>query len=656
MRTALLITALALVAALALVSVVSAQNSLVVIAQWGYPQRPFPAASPGQEMVPITVTVINPFPNIMIDNLKVKLELPFELTWYGEKQTCEVPVPLVPGKLTNYTCIFYVSVKPDAKPGMVKVKVKLDYVMYDISKGMPVYIGERSETHEVKLPIIGYSSISVIGAYFQINASLIGPGARSLPLMVQLMNTGTTTLYNVTVSLVLKPPLRAEVNGRPIHVLNKTIGILPPGRPMPVLFLVDLMSNTTGGCFYEELLVRAGMYAQAVFKKRVRICIPKVDVKVLGAQWGVPGLSTRMCIGPGASSVPLTVYIIPMSYIANASICLETRPPLLPSSPVVCRNMTLVGGRLVKLIYIVNLGYYTRNKTKLTLTVHYDNVTIRKQFEVALPKPEVKIISFIPTPPVLIQDLGTALLNITILNTGQGCAKNLKVYVALPEGISPVSKNYTNISIPVLPPGQPTPVIVPVVVGSVRPGQAPVKITLCMENKCNVYSYTVKVLSKPKFKVLSIKTENVYPGSDHGVLEVTLKYVSGPELATAIMMLSTPPTITVKTPGGETMLVPPQIVLANIKPGDIVRLAWRLDIDSSTPPRDYNASIVIKYIPRDLASFLHGSMLVTTVPVTIPVRETILTVMSKHIPEIGSAIIAIIAIGAVIAARRRRRR
>lgn len=656
MRTLSLLALLLAAISLMLTAVAYAHPDLAVIAQWGFPGRPLPAASPGQEMVPISVTVVNPYKTVMIDDLRVKLELPSELTWYGSEQTCKVPLPLVPGKLTNYTCIFYVSVKPNAKPGMVKLKVKLSYVVYSLSREVPQYLGEHEEVHEVELPIIGYSGVSVIATYFKVNASLLGPGARDLPLTVEIMNTGTSTLYNVTVSLVLKPPLRAEVNGKVLHALNKTIGILPPGRPVPVVYLVDLTRNTTGGCFYEDVLIRAGIYAKAVFRQTIRICIPKVNIIVLGAQWGIPGTNMMMCIGPESSNIPLTVYVVSTTYIANASICLNVSPPLLPSSPITCRNITLVGGRPTTLTYIVNLGNYRKNRTRLALTLRYDNVTIKRMFDVSLPKPKVKILAAAFTPPVLMQDLGTAMLNLTLMNVGQGCARKVRLEVRLPRGISPVSTNYTNVTLPLIPPGREVPMIIPVTVRDVEPGQVPIEVKLCLSNRCTSYTYTVKVLRRPLFKVVSVKTRDLYPGSDHGVIEVTLRYVSGPELASMIVMLSTPPTMTVKTPGSETLIVPPQVVFADVKPGDVIRLAWRIDIDSTTPPGNYNASIVIKYVPRELAMFLHGNMLVTSLTVTVPVRETLLTLLSKHIPEIGSAIIAIIAIAAVVAARRRRKR
>lgn len=656
---------LAITLTLALLTIHVAHAQTIQLVAYGYWMG---MASPGSTLVPLKVVVLMP-PEVPSSyfayDIKVKLSLPSGIQWYSKEQTCKIPM-LKPGK--NYTCIFYLSIPPTTKPGLYTIKVKLDYVLYNTTYvyGRPVfvYLKEVEQTVDLTLPVVGNAGISVYSALLGMGkVQYVGPGAEDVPLTVYLLNTGTSTLLNVTVHLILKYPLYAKRNGKIVHVLTKTIGALPPGRPVPVTFIVDIYSNVTGGCYTETLNITVGTTNMWNLTKTFTICIPTVNITALGASWLVPDMEL---VGPGADNVPLEITLLSTSTIRNVNVCLPLGYPLYrPGKKMLCKYLPVIPAyEPTKIVYIVDIR---NNATKGTYTVplliRFGTVIIRKNVTVTIPYPKIRILYAMTYPPVVFPGTDNVLLNVTLVNAGTGTARNVTVKLVLPRGFTAPTPNTTKVTIPAVVPGKPIPLVfVFNVPDSVKPGVYELKLDVKYGSADTYYVIYLKVYEKPVFKVIKIETVKFYPGASSALLRVWVKYVSGPTLYGVQAILSMPNVFTFHVPSNNPLaaMYANRIVLGKISPGQVFQLDYLVDIDSAAVPGPYNMTLMLMYIPAPMLPYMaklgKNFEMTSTLHLTVRVYTTLQVEAMKHLPEIVCAIIIVVAIIAIAVSRRRRRR
>ncbi len=625
-------------------------------------------ASPGSTLVSLKVVVLMP-PEVPSSyfayDIKVKLGLPSGIQWYSKEQTCKIPM-LKPGK--NYTCIFYLSIPPTTKPGLYTIKVKLDYVLYNTTYvyGRPVfvYLKEVEQTVDLTLPVVGNAGVSVYSAVLGMGkVQYVGPGAEDVPLAVYLLNTGTSTLLNVTVHLVLRYPLYAKRNGKIVHVLSKTIGALPPGRPVPVTFIVNIYDNVTGGCYAETLNITVGTVKTWNLTKTFTICIPTVNITTLGATWLVPDMEL---VSPGASNVPLEITLLTTSTIRNVNVCLPLGYPLYrPGKKMLCRYLPVLPAyEPAKIVYIVNIrdnatgGAYT-----VPLIIKFGTVIIRKNVTITIPYPKIRVLYAVTYPPVVFPGTDNVLLNVTIINAGTGAARNVTVRLVLPRGFTAPTPNATEVTVPVMLPGRPVPLIFVFDVPSdVRPGTYELKLSVRYGSSSTDYVVYLKVYEKPKFEILKIETIKFYPGASSALLRVWVKYVAGPTLYGVQAVLSMPNVFTFHVPSNNPLaaMYANRMVLGKIRPGQVFQLDYLVDIDSAAVPGLYNMTLMLMYVPAPMMPYIakmgKSFEMTSTLHLTVRVYTTLQVEAMKHLPEIVCAIIIVVAIAAIAISRKRRRR
>ncbi|NPA23539.1 MAG: hypothetical protein GXO23_04515 [Crenarchaeota archaeon] len=629
----------------------------VAYAYWIQPKIPGPGTCPAVLRVVVFVPNVEGV-KFYLKNVRVTLGLPDYVEWFGqEEQICHIQY-MGPG--TNATCIFYLKIEPGAPSGLEKFKIIIYYNIYYISTH-GVFGEQTSVTYEENLPIIGTLGIEVVGAYLGgKNYEIVGPGMKNIPLTIIVMNTGTNTLYNVRLRLRLTYPIYATRNGTIVKYLNTSLPALPPGRPVTLTYLVNIYDNVTGGCYKEELYVKYGIGTSWSLKTSFRLCIPEVRFSGVTAFWGTP--SRVMAVGPGYSRVPLTVIFVPDTAINNLTVCIGLRPPL-EGHGLLCKNIgTVVSGREIPVTFIVSvLPNVTGGKYPLDIYFLYGSIEEKHVAKIVIYEPKVRVVSAIPTPPVVLPGMYGAILNVTILNTGYVIAKNVTVRLILPRNFTVYTPNVTSVTLPAVPPGRVMPLVFMFnVPNNVTPGTYRFTVQVKYLDTVRDYVTYVKVLPEPRFEIEKIEEIGFYPGSSKAILIIYLRYVDGPELEGVKAILSIPKVFTFHIPQNNPLaaMTANQIIIGNLKPGQTVELTYLLEVDSSAPIGKYRATLMLLYTPKPLIITAVGKVptLAKSIPVTLTVRETVVTIMYKHIPEIICVIFIIIAIIAIAVARARRKK
>jgi len=628
----------------------------VAYAYWIQPRVPGPGTSPAVLRVVVFLPKVEGVKYFLKD-VRVTLDFPEGIDWFSGPQICHIPY-MGPG--SNVSCIFYLSIGPALQSGLYEFKIVIYYGIYYVtSQGI---IGKETCTvYREKLPIIGTLGVEVVGAYLGgKNFEIIGPGMKNIPLTIIVMNTGTDTLYNVKLRLRLSYPIYATKNGKKVKYLNTTLPALPPGRPVTLTYIVNLYNNVTGGCYSEKLYVTYGIRTTWSLNTTFRICLPEVKFSGVAAFWGTP--TKIMTVGPGYSRVPLTVIFIPDTAISNLSVCIELKYPLRGHG-LLCKNIgTVIPGREVPVTFIVStLPNVTGGKYPLEVYFIYDHVEERHTVKIVISEPKIKIAAAVPTPPVVLPGMYGVMLNVTLLNIGPVFAKNVTVKLVLPREFSTYTPNITEVTLPVVPPGREIPLVFMFnVPNNITSGMYKLIVEVRYLDKVENYTTYLKVLPEPVFRIVRIDEIGFYPGSSKAILVIYLKYVNGPELEGVKAILSIPKVFTFHVPQNNPLaaMTANQIIIGDLHPGETVELTYLLEVDSSAPVGKYRATLMLLYTPKPLvlASIRKVPTLAKSIPVTLTVRETVMTVMYKHIPEIICVIFIIIAIIAIAVARARRKR
>ncbi len=628
----------------------------VAYAYWLQPRVPGPGTSPAILKVVVLVPKVEGL-KYFLKNVRVTLDLPEGIDWFSGPQICHIPY-MGPG--SNVSCIFYLTISPTLPSGLYKFKIIIYYGVYYVT-AQGLFGQETSTIYEQKLPIIGTLGVEVVGAYLGgKNIEIVGPGMKNIPLTIIVMNTGTETLYNVKLRLRLSYPIYATKNGKIVKYLNTSLPALPPGRPVTLTYIVDLYDNATGGCYTETLYVTYGIKTTWNLNTTFRICIPQVKFSGVTAFWGTP--SEVMTVGPGYSRVPLTIIFVPDTAINNLTVCIRLRTPL-KGHGLSCKNIgTVLPGREIPVTFIVSvLSNVTGGKYPLDVYFIYDHVEEKHVVHIVISEPNVKVAAAVPTPPVALPGMYGIMLNVTLLNVGPVFAKNVTVRLILPRDFTTYTPNITEITLPAVPPGREIPLIFMFNIPSnITAGTYKLTIEVKYYNKVENYTTYIKVLPEPKFEIEKVEEIGFYPGSSKAILIIFLKYVDGPDLEGVKAILSIPKVFTFHVPQNNPLaaMTANQIIIGNLHPGETVELTYLLEVDSSAPIGKYRATLMLIYVPKPLTLVSIGKVptLAKTIPITLTVRETVITIMYKHIPEIICVVFIIIAIIAIAIARARRKR
>lgn len=175
-------------------------------------------AYPGAVDLPLTLVVRNAGSNIAYNaTVSFKVNNPFTST-SGNSQITQFIGPLPAG--SSVPLEIYLNVNKSASLGYYPLNVTLNW-----NSGI-------SSVQTVYVPVLGSPSIKVQG--YSLNPPQIFPGTQDAELYISIVNSGNVSASNVNVNISAASPLSL------ISPSTTTVGIMPPGTPVQLTYLVSV--------------------------------------------------------------------------------------------------------------------------------------------------------------------------------------------------------------------------------------------------------------------------------------------------------------------------------------------------------------------------------------------------------------------------------
>jgi len=190
-------------------------NLQVYSAYWGSGNL---LAYPGAVDLPLTLVVRNAGSNIAYNaTVSFKVNSPFTST-SGNSVVTQFIGPLPAG--SSAPLEIYLNINRNASLGYYPLNVTLDW-----NSGI-------SSVQTVYVPVLGSPSIKVQG--YSLNPPQIFPGTQDAELYISIVNSGNVSVSSVNVNVSTTSPLRL------ISSPATTVGIMPPGTPVQLTYLVSV--------------------------------------------------------------------------------------------------------------------------------------------------------------------------------------------------------------------------------------------------------------------------------------------------------------------------------------------------------------------------------------------------------------------------------
>ncbi len=393
---------------------------------WGSAQAPL-SAEPGSRQLPFSIYLTNIGKQIAYD-VYVTIYPSYPLS---SECTTENISFILPG--TTVPIVFYLNVAPNSSMGIYSLPVNVRYTVSGY---------ESSFDFTLNVPVTTFASIHVVSTQWGSGSLLAYPGAKELPLIVELKNVGTNNAYNTSATLVLKPPFYYSVNknGTITFSENETeyIGLLPAGAVIPVQFTLNIFSNASLGTYPISLIVNYNGGIQTVEVANVSI-LGSPQVVVQGFAFSNPR------IFPGDNNIQLILSVVNSGNVTanQVNVSLLLSPPLCLLSG---SNSYTIGilppGQPVQLSYLFNVQENASSPATASALVRiaYGNQVYEKNLQVPIAAKANFTVSY--QNYNLFQGDSNIHITYTIKNVGNDTAKDVQAQLILPSVLSGNTYNY----------------------------------------------------------------------------------------------------------------------------------------------------------------------------------------------------------------------
>ena len=271
-------------------------SKFLISAVWGSPSSPL-IVGPGSSNVPLTLVVVNEG-NSPAYNVTITLSN----TQYITFLTPTVELGYLPVG-TPVQGVAYASVSSSASPGVYQVPVQITY-----NNGLKV-------STTVNVDVMGVTSIQVLAIWgTPSNPMVVMPGQQNVPLTIMVKNLGTTTLYNVSVTIDSNSVIQPST-------YTVQIGDVPAGEVNYATIVASVSSSVGQGVYDVPITVTYnGQYSQSL-EMQIEI-LGYSQVTAIGV-WGSP--SNPIQVAPGVTNYPLTIVLVNAGTgtITNATLQLQ---------------------------------------------------------------------------------------------------------------------------------------------------------------------------------------------------------------------------------------------------------------------------------------------------------------------------------------------
>ncbi len=192
----------------------------VYSAYWGSGET---LAYPGAVDMPLTLVVRNSGSNTAYNaTILVKVAQPFT-SESGNSTITQFIGPLPAG--ASVPIEVYLNVNGSATLGYYPINVTLNW-----NNGI-------KQVQKVFVPVFGSSQVEVQG--YSLNPPQIFPGTQDAEMFISIVNSGNVTASNVNVNVTTRSPISI------ISPSTTTIGLLPPGTPVQLTYLVSVNDSSS---------------------------------------------------------------------------------------------------------------------------------------------------------------------------------------------------------------------------------------------------------------------------------------------------------------------------------------------------------------------------------------------------------------------------
>ncbi len=188
-------------------------------------------AYPGASGIPLTLVVRNVGTNTAY-NVTVILSLSYPFYSPSGKELKQ-SVGAVPAG-ASVPLYFYINVNSSATTGYYPLNVTF------------LWNNGIEANQEVYVPVLGAPKVTVQG--FALEPPQIFPGTQDAELIISIVNSGNVTANNVNVNVSVTKPLTI------LSQSSTTIGLLPPGTPIQLTYLLSVSGNASSPSYSHVIL------------------------------------------------------------------------------------------------------------------------------------------------------------------------------------------------------------------------------------------------------------------------------------------------------------------------------------------------------------------------------------------------------------------
>gem|GEM_PF-6912029 len=304
---------------------------------WGTAEQPMSQyVSPGVKDIPLTIYLLNTG-TIALTNVSVTLLMRYPIyrkinNKYVDSITKSIGyLPI--GKPVPIT--FMVSICDNATEGTYVGTLIVRY----LERGITKTINFTYHISGAKIDIY-WSGWGVLekGIYMK-----VGAGYRNIPYTIYLINTGNNYVSNVKIRLCTRYPIYSSESN---SCIVKNVGTLPPGRPVPITFTLNIYPNASSGTYTSPIEIYVNEVR--ILRRYVTFEISKSCPDVMAIMFKPPRIYQDMF------GVLLNMTLINMCEVIAKNVTIDIITPR--GIEVIYKNATnlrienLIPGKLIPII------------------------------------------------------------------------------------------------------------------------------------------------------------------------------------------------------------------------------------------------------------------------------------------------------------------
>ena len=437
--------------------------------------------------------------------------------------------------------------------------------------------------------------------------NLAGSGDRNIPLVVNIINTGTEELYNIDAALVLDKPFKAVTsqNGTSIFLANNTksffISKLAVGENVDLVYFVDIDESTEPQLYQSVLMVSASNGRES-FQKTLSIPISISTEAPLSIKAHLARIienTVTPIVLDIKNNGDTVIHSLQILSVAGGYTSLDT--------PVWIEELGIQSTKSVTLkILAVNV---TDSQLPLSVNVKYESKgqSLTETYQVAIQSealPNFQVQSVLVNPNISYPgDVGIK-VDVDILNYGIVNANDVSTRLELPQSFSPAYGNSDVVFLGNIESSETkTATFFVNVERDTNAGTYPFSVNVEHAKGSDKIDFNFIVTQKAVFQVVDIDYSQLYPGAANAPFKITIRNTG----------TAAAETVTTKLLGGnlipgvksnEITAVGNVENIGTVLANQSFTTTFLVNLDPTSPPGDKTITVEINWMQGDSDTFV----------------------------------------------------